>query len=84
MTPFSRGHGDSRQICFRVAQFCEERLGWRVADLRPAGEEAAEFEPGSLVLACHACGLLSDEASWDSWLGLEPSQFRCLSQNHIG
>ncbi|CAJ1419099.1 unnamed protein product [Effrenium voratum] len=39
-----------------------ERLGWRVADLRPAGEEAAEFEPGSLVLACHACGLLSDEA----------------------
>jgi len=41
----------------------QERIHWKTADLRPIGTANPLVLPtSSVVVACHACGLLSDEA----------------------
>ena len=37
-----------------------EQIEWRLQDLRPTGGKGLHL-PNSLLVACHACGLLSDE-----------------------
>lgn len=41
----------------------QERIHWKTADLRPVGPaDPVALPTESVVVACHACGLLSDEA----------------------
>ena len=50
----------------------QERLHWKTEDLRPVGGSASMNLPKAVVVACHACGLLSDEVIATATANLRP------------
>ena len=55
--------GLAREVHQKVAGHfpgLRERIEWRLQDLRPTGGQGLKL-PNCFLVACHACGLLSDE-----------------------
>mmetsp|Transcript_7351 Transcript_7351/g.8283 ORF Transcript_7351/g.8283 Transcript_7351/m.8283 type:complete len:111 (-) Transcript_7351:55-387(-) len=51
-----------KQVAGRFHEL-QDRIHWKTADIRPVGTaDPIALPDRSVVVACHACGLLSDEA----------------------